>query len=256
MGLIPSWGVALLAILTSVFAGLTLKSAEDKKVSPAGGKLASDGYPGVRAQSRKLARVLGLNKSDALTLERLFLVQSWSESKGNRNAANKTASESAAAKAMFGARGNDDKLRAAVGPFPAEDWYYPGSAGWYGLMPVVLLNVVRGRKAKGLGLGPASNRDAWASTVMYAAYLSALVRRKEWGNSSRDAYALKAGGAAGSLMDDPHKERYKTAARHLDSASKALGIPKSFGTKTVRANTIFGGRDWLEVYKEGLSQGL
>jgi hypothetical protein len=42
----------------------------------------------------------------------------------------------------------------------------------------------------------------------------------------------------------------------LDSASKALGIPKSFGTKTVRANTIFGGRDWLAVYKEGLSQGL
>ena len=78
------------------------------------------------------------------------------------------------------------------------------------------------------------------------------MRRKEWPNSSQDAYALKAGGAAGSLMDDPHKARYQTAARHVDKAMRALGIPKSFAKKTIRARSMFGGRDWLAVYKAGL----
>ncbi len=239
---------ALAAALASLFGTSTAKAAEHK---PAGAS-ATNGYDGVREQAQKLAGILSLGKADSKSLERLFLIQSWSESKGNRNAANNSESESRAAQDMYEARGNAEKLRAAVGSFPAKEWYVPGSAGWYGLMPVVLLNVVRGRNAKGVGLGPASNRDAWGSTVIYAAYLGALVRRKEWADSSQDAYALKAGGAAGSLMDDPHKERYKTAARHVDKAMGALGIPKSFAKKTIRARSMFGGRDWLAVYKAGL----
>jgi hypothetical protein len=241
-----------LAIFASILAALSAKASSEDADREAATGVASDGYAGVRYNARKLAALLSLGRADALTLERLFLVQSWSESKGNVRAANESASESRAAKAMFQSRGNDEKLRKAVGPFTAKDWYFPGSAGWFGLMPVVLINVVKGRNAKGIGLGPRSNVDPWASTVMYAAYLSALIRRSEWARSSRDAYALKAGGAAGSLMDDPHKDRYKTAARHVDSAAKALGIPRSFGRQEIHARTIFGGRDWLAVYKEGI----
>lgn len=238
---------AFAAILAAIVGGLAAKDTSSVDEIPV-----SSGYQGVREQARKLAGILSLGKTETQSLERLFLIQSWSESKGNINAANKSDSEAAAAKAMYESRGNADKLKSAVGTFPAGEWSYPGSAGWFGLMSVVLLNVVRGRNAKGIGLGPKSNRDPWASTVIYAAYIGALVRRKEWSNSSQDAYALKAGGAAGSLMDDPQKARYQTAARHVDKAMRALGIPKSFAKKTIRARSMFGGRDWLAVYKEGL----
>lgn len=256
------WGIKLAAFIAAIFTGLAVTSAKAEEAPTAPekpaqtnekpGPLPSNGYAAVEAYTRKLARIMGLNKTDTTSLVNIFLVQSYSESKGNRKAANRTASESKASRNLYEARNNWKKLRSAVGSFAAELWWFPGSSGWFGLMPTVLLNVVRGRKAKGIGLGPESTTDAWASVVMYAAYLAALVRRSEWGRSSQDAYALKAGGAAGSLMDDPHKDRYKTAARHLDSAVKKLGLPANFGSRNIAASRIFRGRDWLALYREGL----
>lgn len=252
------WGVRAAAIFAGIITALaaTEAKAKEKDVEPTPmptpADAPSNGYAAVEWYTRRLAAILGLNKTDTRTLVNLFLIQSYSESKGNKNAANKTARESKYSRDMYEARGNDAKLRSAVGSFTPASWWFPGSSGWFGLMPTVLLNVVRGRKAKGIGLGPHSTTDPWASVVMYAAYLSALVRRSEWGRSSQDAYALKAGGAAGSLMDDPQKDRYKTAARHLDSAVKEFSdIPSSFGTRHVPAKRIFGGRDWLAIYRKG-----
>lgn len=258
---ISEWGVKAAALFAGIFTALAAGSAlaEEKEVKPGPGPgpspsdMPANGYAAVEAYTRKLARILGLSSSDTKTLVNLFLIQSYSESKGNKNAANRTARESRYSKALYEARGNSGKLRSAVGSVSNEaDWYFPGSSGWFGLMPTTLLNVVKGRKAKNLGLGPASTMDAWASVVMYAAYISALVRRSDWGRSSQDGYALKAGGAAGSLMDEPHKDRYKTAARHLDSAVNKLGISPSFGTRHVPAKRIFGGRDWLAIYRKGV----
>lgn len=244
-----------LAGLATFFIGLFTASKAAAETTPALPEPSTsndvDGYNGVRAMARKLAGILGLASDDARLLEYMFLVQSYSESRGNRSAANRTDSESKAARTLYFARGNDDKLRKAVGSFPDKEWYFPGSGGWFGLMPVVLLNVVGGRSAKGIGLGPRSNYDAWASTVTYAAYLSRLVRRSEWGASSQDLYALKAGGAAGSLMDDPGHPRYEKAASNLDKAVAALGLPGDVGEMSVPASRIFSGRDWLEIYKEG-----
>lgn len=259
---VSSWGIKAAAVFAGIFTALaateaSAKAKEDEleptpDVPAPDTDAPSNGYAAVEWYTRKLARILGLNKTDTRTLVNLFLIQSYSESKGNKNAANRTSRESKYSRDMYEARGNDSKLRSAVGSFTAADWWFPGSSGWFGLMPTVLLNVVRGRKAKNIGLGPHSTTDAWASVVMYAAYLSALVRRSEWGRSSQDAYALKAGGAAGSLMDDPHKDRYKTAARHLDSAVKKFSnIPTSFGTRHIPAKKIFGGRDWLAIYRKG-----
>jgi len=215
--------------------------------------LPSNGYKAVDAYAQKLARILRLNNPDTRDLRRLLLVQSWSESKGNHKAANRTSRESEASRRLYEARGNDKALAEAVGIFPAKDWWFPGSGGWFGLMPTVLVNIVKGRDARSIGLGPKSVYDKWASTVIYAAYLDRLTRRSNWAESSQDAYALKAGGAAGSLMNQPHRERYKKAQSNLDRAVKALGLPEEFGTHRIAARRIFGGRDWLAIYKEGLN---
>lgn len=241
---------ALFAALAAFLAASKVAAAEPEPdgVAPEAG--ATNGYSGVREQATRLAKLMGLGSSDRRVFVNLLLIQSYSESKGNRTAANKTTSEREAAKNMYFARENNDKLEAAVGYFPAAQWYTPGSAGWFGLMPTTLLNVVRGKNAKGSGLGPRSNVDAWASVVMIAAYYSQLVRRKEWPKSSQDIYAIKAGGAAGSLMDDPHKDRYKTAAKHVDAAVKRLGLPSDYGNTKIPAS-IFKGRNWLALYKKG-----
>ena len=255
---ISGWGIKAFAVVASVFTALAASTAQAKEkeesdpAKPSGGDMPKNGYEAVEAYTRKLAGILGLNSTDTKTLVNLFLIQSYSESKGNHKAANRTDRESFYSEKLYNARNNFKSLASAVGAFTPRDWYFPGSSGWFGLMPTTLLNVVKGRNARNIGLGPHSTTDPWASVVMYAAYLAALVRRSDWGRSSQDAYALKAGGAAGSLMDEPHKDRYKTAARHLDSAVKKLRIPSSFGTRHVPARRMLGGRDWLAIYKKGL----
>lgn len=242
--------VAVLSFLAAAFAtGDASAAGMDADLAETGD--GPNGYDGVRAEVDKLAGILSLSAGDARVLKRLMLVQAYSESRGNRQAANKSNTERVASKKMYESRGNAAALSTATGVPQGAAWYTPGSGGWFGLMPTTLVNLVKGRDARGSGLGPHSNTDAWASVVMYAVYLDRLRRRPEWANSSQDAYALKAGGAAGSLMDDPHKERYKKASSNLDKAVSALGIPAAFKVNRIPAARIFGGRDWLAVYEAG-----
>ncbi len=246
---------AAFTFLAALLAATEAEAEPTEPSSTAGEEpdLPTNGYKSVDAYAQKLGRILKLDNQDMLDLRRLLLVQSVSESGGNHKAYNRTQRESKYSRAMYEARGNDKKLALAVGNFDAKRWWFPGSGGWFGLMPTVLLNIVAGRNARGLGLTPEWVTDKWASTVGYAAYLDKLTRRSEWGRSSQDAYAIKAGGAAGSLMDDPEKQRYKTAARNLDRAVKKLGLPSDFGRHKIAARRIFGNRDWLDVYKKGLN---
>ncbi|MEE9386317.1 MAG: hypothetical protein V3V08_23130 [Nannocystaceae bacterium] len=245
----------LAALVAAALAGAKTASAEttSSENAPVDSALShlEGGYRNVAFHAGHLADLIGMSAPAKLWFQQWMVVQSFSESKGNTKAANRTQSESRASRKMYEARNNNAKLAAAVGSFPDEEWWFPGSSGYFGLMPTVLVNVVAGKNARGIGLGPRWTFDPWASTVGYYAYLIRLLRRAEWARSSQDGYALKAGGAAGSLMDDPHKDRYKSSMRNLNRAVNHLRLPADFGTQKVPAGVFSSAVNLLELYKAG-----
>lgn len=227
------------------------RSADAK---PSQGWDAPDGYAGVQQMARALGTRLGWSPGAIAWFERMAAVQAWSESKGNRDAANTTASEREAARDMFERGSNRADIEAALGGLrPSVDaWYTPGSGGWFGLMAPTVLNMARGRDFRSLRMDARWIFDPWQSTAGYLAYLQALMRRAEWSRSSQDAYALKIGGAAGSLMDDPDTPRSKVAAKHVDDAVASLGIPTGWATERV-PDEIRARPDWAALLSEGPS---
>jgi hypothetical protein len=209
------------------------------------------GYADVAAYAGFFADVVQMGPRAKLWWQRWALIQSFSESKGNHNAANRSARESRASRSMYEKRNNNAKLAQSVGSFPAEHWWFPGSSGWFGLMPTVLVNVTAGKNARGIGLGPRWTFDRWASTVGYYQYLLELLQRPEWQRSSKDGDALKAGGAAGGLMDDPHKPRYQTSQRNLAKAVRYFGFPSNFGSEPIPAGVFNQNFNTLAIYKVG-----
>lgn len=260
----PKLVASFLGVFAALFAGSAKASAVELDASDEIPQ--REGGPGeVQRHAFELARILGLSNEKTQWLVRMHLAQADSESGRHMNpaAANRTASERAASKRLFFAERsggtNAEKLGAKLGRDISSDerWYFPGSGGWFGLFPVNLLNILGGRSARSSdGFGPRWVYDPWAATVGYAAYCDGLTRRAEWSRSTQDARAMKAGGAAGSLMDDPHKDRYQKAVSNLDRAISRQGIPTSFRTDRPGIRQIYAGRNWLEVYREGKRRGF
>jgi len=256
--------------MLAMFAKPALSKAEQ-----AGGPIldASGGKGEVAKYARALASVLGLDNDQTDWLVRMHIAQADSESGSKLNplAKNPTASERAASRRLFyaertGGR-NADLISDALGFDVSSDerWYTPGSGGWFGLFATNLLNIVSGRDARADGFTHLWIFDKWAATVGYAAYCAALIRRPEWDKSTRDARALKIGGAAGSLMDeidddptndDKKEKRAKAAVANLDRAIKRQGLGLSFRSARPSIEAIYSGRDWLAVYREGVRRGL
>lgn len=255
----PKIIAAFLGLFAALFAGTAKAETAEPKPERKGGPAE------VERMARGLASILGLSNPQTSWLVKMHLAQAHSESGGRMNnlAANRTTSERKASRRLFyaerSAGTNAEILGRLLGRNIAsdEDWFTPGSGGWFGLFAVNLLNILGGREAKDSdGFGPKWIFDPWASTVGYAAYVSRLIARSEWDRSTQDARAIKVGGAAGSLMDDPEKERYQKAVANLDKAIKAQRLGSDFRTTKPGIENIYRGRNWLAVYREGRSRGL
>lgn len=254
----------MLAAIVASFAALRASDAIADSGAHEVAPERAGGPANVERHARALADILGLNKARTDWLANMHLAQGNSESGSGMNnlAANKTDSERKASRRLFfavrGDTSNDKILGGLLGKNISSDgrWYTPGSGGWFGLFAVNLLNVLNGRKAKRGEFGPKWIFDPWASTVGYAAYCDRLTRRSEWSRSTQDARAIKIGGAAGSLMDDPEKERAQKAVANLMKAVSRQKLPSSFPTASPGIRQIYAGRNWLEIYREGVRRGL
>lgn len=265
--LVKAWQ-ALLAALGLVAVAGASSSAEAKPTTPAGpgsggrvrppkGSGKRGDYASVRANAAKLAQMLGYSPAAQRWLERFAMVQSWSESRGNFAAANETDSEKAAAK-----RGYEGQIRVYGSRFqpiadsaPAAAFYEEfGSGGWFGLIPAYGLHAFTGQAQIG-DVHPYDVFDPWRSTVMMVAFGERLTNRGDWKNvppGERNAYALKRGFAAGSLVDEPEHSRSKKSAANVDRAMAALGIPASWAREPIPSEfyrTPPAG--WLEFMRGG-----
>lgn len=227
--------------LFALFAAFALASRTDESTMtgetnehPTG--TGPDGYRIVSAQVDELARLMRWNAKTTQWAKRMFSAQAFSESRGNTNAKNTTSGERAAAQRIYERlRQKDPQLTDQA---PPNDWFgVYGSGGLYGLIPATYASTfsasVDDDRAQ---IHPDDVFDPWRSSVAYLKYLQGLMRWKEFTSlpaSERNAYALKRGGAAPTLMDDPNAGRSIKSHENLDKATRAFGFPKEWASEPI-----------------------
>lgn len=142
------------------------------------------------------------------------------ESRWNIDAANRSSSEAAAARALYEAPQNA-WLRDCGNP---AEWYSWGSGGWYGMLPASAM-----RAFSGTPLACEDPRrvlaDPLLSTAAALGYAQRLMGWKAWRRSDKSWRALNRGWAAPGKMDQPLEGTDKRWERAL----RALGVPSSWG---------------------------
>ena len=90
---------------------------------------------------------------------------------------------------------------------------------------------------------------------MMLAFCERLTNRKNFRDmaaADKNAYALKRGFAAGSLMDNvSDSSRGNIANKHVDDAVRILGIPAAFKRQPIPAALYRRAPNWLTVAREG-----
>lgn len=235
------WIWVLAAVAAFMYAGQAAAAGSgDSANVPQQGK---SGYPEVRAQARKYAQARGWNEATSRWWENFAQVQAFTESRGNLRPyeyepRNTTTSEAAAAGRAYDAAAKKGWYPATRAAYPRRDWDW-GSGGWYGLLPAYGLEAYKWteKDITGRPLSPYDIFDAWRSTVMMHAFAQRVIANR-FGKipaSERNAYALKRGFAAGSLVAKPDADRSKKSAANLDKAMTKLGIPKQWALQPVPA---------------------
>lgn len=250
---------AVIAILAGLFFA-TRGNDDTAPALPAG----PDGFEGVRLTATQVGTDAGLTGSDLTWWVNMAQVQAYSESRGNRLASNKTDSEANASRSLLlrefpNGKTNLQMLRESLGELDslkgdAVPWWRPGSGGWFGLFPVNIRDIVYPGGVAGFSASLIARLnhtwifDARISTVAYMRYVWALTRRQSFAESSQDAYAIKAGGASPSLMNDPTSSRYQKAAENLQSAMQALGINSGWAMQPV-PQSIRNAKAWGSLFQ-------
>jgi len=224
--------------------------------------------PGMRGVRDQAQRVVDLGAPDWFV--DMALLQAASESRGNnlvglgvpylfprwaepnlKASENLQRGETEAAENIF-AR-NREKYDQS--PYPQEMWTF-GSGGYYGLLPGSALGWSRDATDMNRALRPGLVHpydvfDPFRSTVYYAAYVRGIMRNNAYQNlppQHQNAYAIKRGGAALSLISDyqESKDRSKKIRERMDSRATFAGVSPAFLTKRLRLSD-WG--DWPGVYE-------
>lgn len=195
------------------------------------------GYAKVEANARKYAQLRGWPKSAQDWLGTFAKVQAFSESRSNSHATNDSDSEAAASERARERTLEKGKLDIVFENYPdAADWNW-GSGGWFGFLPAYGLSAFNdvADQVEGEPLSPYDVYDPWRSTVMLADFMRRVVRNRFGGidASERNAYALKRGFAAGSLVAKPDAPRSLVSATNLEKALDHLGIPHAWALTPV-----------------------
>lgn len=227
---------------------------------PTGGAEAG-GYPEVRRHARELGELMGWSRDGIKWFENWAQVQAYSESRGNlrpdeRKPANRTPSEARAAKRAWEQVRGQGKIPGMLAAWPQSDWDW-GSGGWFGLLPAYGLQAFNGdEQTNGRPLGPYDVFDPRRSTVMMLAFIDRLMGNR-FGNidaGERNAYALKRGMAAGSLVAKPDADRSKISHKHLDAAVKALKLPANFGSQRIPSEISKTPPSWAAIVRQWEAQ--
>lgn len=267
--IVKAWQALLAALGLAAVAGASssaqAKPAPTPQPTPGGsggvrppkGSGTKRDYQAVAANARKLAQILGYSDKTAQWFERFAMVQSWSESRGNFAAANETASEKAAARRAYDGQLEvyGDRFQPIADSAPAAAFFEEfGSGGWFGLIPSYGLHAFTGEAAIG-DVHPYDVFDPWRSTVMMAAFAERLTNRSNFRQLSpadKNAYALKRGFAAGSLIDNVSGHpRGDISNKHVDQAVAALGIPEGWKRQPIPAEFYREPDSWLAIMRAG-----